>query len=111
MRDHPPIYDLPAAPEIFARCPAALQSNWAEAKLAQGHPISEERMARLRPAHLTGCTVQPLDIGPRRVADAQPLHQQLAPFMERTRARVVALAAERRRAPGHIPTPTGGDAA
>ncbi|MCA1337375.1 hypothetical protein [Pseudooceanicola marinus] len=120
MRDHPPSYDLPAAPELFARCPVAMQSNWAEAKRAQGHPISEERMARLRPGHLTGRTLQHLDIGPRRMTDDQPLREQLAPYMERTRARVAILApgimrraAARRAAFEHDtpPAPDGGDAA
>ena len=89
--------------EIFARCPAVLQANWAEAKRLAGQPISADRMARLAPAHLTEQTAPALDIGPRNA-----LEEQIRPYMESSLRKVRARAAALCAGPD---TPDGGDAA
>lgn len=93
-RTTPTPLELVTQGEIFARCPAALQANWAEAKRQAGQPISPERMARLTPAHLTGRTLHPLDITPRN-----PVEAEIAPFMRRAQQRVRQIIAT---------TPSGG---
>ncbi len=46
---NPTARDIIANPHAYPHVPAVLKGNWAQLKAAQGHPITPERMERLRP--------------------------------------------------------------
>ncbi len=94
----PPLAD----PRVLRASPATRLYLFAQAKSAQGHPISQDRMDRVRP---------PL----RAVPDDRPdsLARQIWPHQQRVQAKLTALIARRAAArnTGQDTGPTGGDAA
>jgi hypothetical protein len=101
-QDTPDCHTHITAPETFARIPAVLQFNWAQAKRLQGHPISADRMALLQPHHLMS--------GPaaRGLATQATVAQQIEPYHQRTQAKLTAIIARHKAndLAARRPTPT-----